>query len=304
MTKSNRDDRPRKSLGSRKLNVLSVIKGASKMMCRILPKSEISVSLLVLVVWVMPVQASSLLQQYAPNMIALRADIIAAFQGTGSTAADATSDSKGATVDWRMTHLGTTSVSATQYPWISSVGKDIADGQFDMSFEYGTPVSGSTVTADTLTFSMDTTVSSMDGHNAVANQAAARVVADGLATFFTDSGAGTWGTVLGVMEMPGLRELEDYELLMNLQVKESACSSCSTMLLADLNAGDTAKTIDITDGRFYEISFQYIAEAPFGIDPHYTLHYSTRMVPEPCTGLILGGSGILALLRRSRRPGH
>lgn len=277
------------------------------MMCRILPKLDISISLslLVLIVWSMPVRADSLLQQYAPNMITLSADITAAFQGTGSTAADATTDNQSVTVDWRMTHLGTASVLATHYPWVSSVTKDIADGQFDMSFEYGTPVSGSTVTADTFTFSMDTTVSSMDGHNTAFNQAAARVVATGLATFFTDSGTGALGTVLGNMDMPGLRELEEYELLMNLQVKETNCigTSCSTTTLADLYAGDPATTIDIKDGRFYDVSFQYIAEAPFGIDPHYTLHYSMRMVPEPCTGMILGGSGILALLRR-RMIGH
>ena len=124
-------------------------------------------------------------------MITLSTDITTAFQGTGSTAAAATIDSAGVTVDWRITHLGTASVSTTHYPWISSVAKDIADGQFDVSFEYGTPVSGSTVSTDTLSFSMGTTVSSMDGHNTALNQAAARVVADGLASFFTDSGTGS-----------------------------------------------------------------------------------------------------------------
>ena len=179
--------------------------------------------------------------------------------------------------------------------------KDIAEGTLSIDFEYGSPVAGSTVADDVLTFSIDSTLSAVDAHNSAEQRSDAFVNATGTFTVFIDPGFGgaTTGELVGHLDLPALRALATHETSLQMTV------SANTTVIGGVSAGGAGSTLDLFAGNGYTIKYGYSARVPFGIDPHFTTLDSVVWrsvaleIPAPgAAGVLVPGLAVAASRRR------
>lgn len=190
----------------------------------------------------------------------------------------------------------------------SAVAKDIITGQLDFKLGFGVPVVGATHLDDTFMFHVSGRMSAVDARNAAGHESDAIVEGKAIADFYIDAahGGAVAGDVVGFALFPKL-SLGPFDTMMEVIVTEmdpvTGISNASAYMaphpdFAHYLLGD----------RYYNIAYRYEAMVDFGVDPpyenqySYTLGYSSAWVPEPAAlGLILFGIACLPLVRRRRK---
>jgi hypothetical protein len=237
---------------------------------------------------------------FGANNAQLEAKATVGFDGTGSVAADFASVAPPpvTTDPPAISHFSTTA-SAGILPASSSVGKDKAEVTCTSIFDYGAPVGPAA--NDQIAFEVAGTVSAFDARNIAVNPAAAVATAKGKVKFFLDAAYGgvAPGTVVGYLDFPALRSLLPYEELLTIHVTQESSLALPPDVLT-MNAGDPSATAPLYAGAAYLITLDYMAKAPFGTDPPFSVGYTVGVnTPEPATLSLLALGG-LALLRRRR----
>jgi hypothetical protein len=88
--------------------------------------------------------------------------------------------------------------------------------------------------------------------------------------------------------------------LLTVHVTQESLLAISPDVLT-MNAGDPNATAPLYADAAYLITLDYMAKAPFGTDPPFTLGYLVGVnSPEPATLSLLAVGGLGALLRRKR----
>ena len=251
------------------------------------------------------VRADSLLAQHSANGGRLEATLTAGFNdpnGTSVPGTDFQTDGPHSDqTDASLSPIASAAATLTTFPVGVSDPTDIAEGTLTVDFEYGSPVLGSSVADDTLEFSIDATLSALDAHNSVGAESDTFVNAKGTFDFFLDPGFGgaPTGALVGQLDLPALRALDPFELVLSLMVTQDSS------LVASLFAGDAASSVDLFSGSAYLVTYQFAALVPFGFDPHFTtldgLRFTPaaiRVIPAPPAAVGAVPCGLLLLRRR------
>ncbi|MGE0386261.1 MAG: hypothetical protein AB7Q97_16160 [Gammaproteobacteria bacterium] len=188
----------------------------------------------------------------------------------------------------------------------SGAAKDQANGFGRVTWTLGTPVG--TAANDQFTVEFESDLSAENAFAAPGEPAGARFTGSVTMTFYLDPlfSRVAVGTHAGDLDIPGIRALEPFETLLSLTVFETFPVPAAGPLLA-LGAGSGGGTIPLLVGSAYQIHFDYAAEVPFGVDPHFDfdLTVSIRVpvapVPLPSAALLLAGA-LPIVLRRMRPP--
>ncbi len=189
------------------------------------------------------------------------------------------------------------------HPDATSVAKDQARVSPRLTFEYGTPWGA--VPADQISLDVTGIVSAEDA-SIFDPISASMVAADALVKvaarlqFFVDTILEPAGTVVGAVNLPALRALTPFEILLEASLVED-----EGPVVALVSAGEAGETASVRAGHSYRLDVTYAARAPFGTDPPFSLGVllpMTPIVPEPAA-LTLLGSGLvtLAAARRQRQ---
>jgi len=245
------------------------------------------------------VLAASIVGRFSANGLSLSTQATARYVGDGSTPADfdmPPDDSKSGTVDF-LGPVVTTSVTATKTPAMGAA-KDVAEVTATLQFEFGDP--HSTLPNDGFTFSATGNVSAVSAFNTAGNPSAAIAASKGSLRFFIDAGFGgapPAGTVVGALDLPGLSPLTAWEVVKHIEVFENSVT------IGMIEPGDGPLTLPLKTANSYEVRTEYVAHAPFGVDPPFHFDYRATLVeiPEPAAGVsfLAAALAILTLTRRS-----
>jgi hypothetical protein len=242
---------------------------------------------------------ASVVRTFGANNAQLEAKATVGFDGLGSVAADFTSVvAPTVTTDPPATSHFFTTASATIPPASPPVGKDKAEVTCTAIFDYGVPVGLGA--SDQIAFDVAGTVSAVDARNIAGNPAAAVATAKGKVKFFLDAkyGGVAPGTMVGYLSFPALRNLFPYEELLTVHVTQEGLPAISPDVLT-MNAGDPSATAPLYADAAYLITLDYMAKAPSGTDPPFSIGYLVGVnSPEPATLSLLAMGGLVALRRR------
>ena len=155
----------------------------------------------------------------------------------------------------------------------SSYTKDYISGRLEFNLDFGSPVFGSTLPDDTFSVNIQGVMSAMDAHNAAGHKADAIVDAKAVSKFYIDAtyGGGTPGTRVGFVLFPKL-ELGPFDTVKNITVAETDPLT-SAIVSTSFIGPHPDVAMPILGDRFYEITFEYEALVPYGVDPPYQCPY-------------------------------
>ena len=240
-----------------------------------------------------PASADSVFGLCSMNGVALSADVLVGYDGTGSTlAADFTSDIGSSPPVVPFTPSGTASAVANAVPAGGGAGKDKVEGALTASFELGIPFG--TPFLDTLLLDASGFGSAMNSINSVGIDADATVTGEARAEFFIDIVAGMDCDTF--LNMQAVRLLEPYETFLEITVIFDP-GLPTEMTLATLTPGSPAMTVLLPEDHTYLIELKYNYRVPFGFDPPFDFRYAVTVGASPAVpGLGMEGAIMLGLL--------
>ena len=259
----------------------------------------------------------SVLHDFAPNFATLDTEMWLIYEDTHGSGTTDTSTATGPHVianSYLSNHYDSVAAPLMLTPGGGSTyAKDYITGATRFNLDFGSPVLGSTLPDDQFTLDISGTMSAMDAHNSAGDPSDAKVEVKALSKFYIDAshGGGTSGARVGYLLFDKLA-LNSFETKKNVFVTEIHPGS-GARVYSDFYGPHPAVSVPLIGDRFYEVSFEYQAIVPYGVDPPYHCPYGYQTsygnpyggggsgVPEPATlALMVIALGGVAAVRRRR----